>query len=143
MSWMLPLKRRDEVRVPSCPLVLMYTVVPLLLVAPEGGLPAFPLRASRCFLQADRFQVCPPRLPIIMEPAVGYALVVVLGDIDVHQIDASAGFRLAKENHQDRIGIGLLPPFCSPGLRDHLPGNDEKVFAPELPVEGSKRATRL
>src|SRR5664279_121155 len=52
---------------------------------------AFALPATSSLLQADSFQVYSPRLPIVMMPAVGDALMIVFRNVDVHQIDAPAG----------------------------------------------------
>jgi hypothetical protein len=63
-------------------------------------------------------QILPPRLPVIFFPAFVYSLKILIGHVDVNQLDAP-GISLRPEG-EDQYGIKVLrlPIFGPPGLDD-------------------------
>jgi hypothetical protein len=66
-------------------------------------------------LQFSR-KTAPPRHPIVRLPTLGHALVVVVGDIEVGEMNSSAASLLHEYQDERGIGITLLERRRSPGL---------------------------
>src|SRR5271170_6453933 len=74
------------------------------------------------FASPGCFKMSAKRLPIVGFPAAGHAGVVVIGDVDMDQIDPATLAVLDECQDERGIQICLLPVTSSPTLDDEFSG---------------------
>ena len=92
------------------------------------------LPAARCLLH----QVLLERSPVVLGPAFGDALMVVVGDVDVGEVDAAAFGGVGEPEGEDGVRIIILPVGSAPALDDEFAGDCVEHFAREHAVEGGE-----
>src|SRR5262249_55195281 len=65
----------------------------------------------------------PPGRPVVALPTLVHTGVIVVRDVDVHEVDARALAHRREANDQRRIRIVLLERARAPGLDDQASGN--------------------
>src|SRR5436309_3780492 len=81
-----------------------------------------------------------PRRPVVLFPALGHALDVVVGDVHVNQVDLAVPPVAGERQDEDRVGVLLRPVVRAPGLDDQTLRDDRDDPAGQPAVEGAELA---
>src|ERR1019366_1901351 len=89
-------------------------------------------------------EILPPRLPIVIHPALSDSLMVVWRHANVSQMHGCAATRgFFKADDEDGIGISLFPGCRAPSLHNHLVRKERQILAANHSVEGGPFSSDL